>query len=148
MSNRTDIVLSPSLTAGGIAALPWIMVIAAILVLGSDGLWLAWFLSPLALLGLIWQVRNTGLLLGKTAVTALQIRGDELWAQLGNGDHYPVKPAADSRLGAGITLLKLALPTTPYSPRTVVLMAGGRLPGNVQREPFRQLRVWLRLRNG
>jgi len=147
VSNRTDICLRPSLSAGAIAGLPWLTVLIATLVLGSNGLWQAWYLSPLALLGLTWQVRNSGLLRGKSAVTALQLRGDELWAQLGSGDHVLAKPAADSRLGAGVTLLKLALPTSPYSPRTVVLLAGDWLPSNVQREPFRQLRVWLRLRS-
>lgn len=148
MSNPTDIRLTPSLAAGLIATLPWAALLAATMVLALNGLALAWLLSPVALLGLIWQGLSSGLLVGRSTVTALELRGDELWAELGHEGRYPARAAADSRLGARLTLLKLALPTTSYSPRTVVLMADGRLPGNVQPEPFRQLRVWLRLHSG
>lgn len=145
MSSRIDVALTPSLPAGIIAALPWAAIGVATIVLGLNGSGLIWIATPLALAGLIWQVLNSGLLWGATAVIAIELKNDQLWARLGNGSQFPVKPAADSRIGSRITLLKLSFPTAPYSPRTVILMAGNNLPGNVRLEPFRQLRVWLRL---
>lgn len=148
MSSPTDIQLHPSLAAGFIAALPWAAALITVLALASIGWWQAWLFFPAALAGLVWQVRSSGLLLGQTTITALELRGDELWATLGDSHRYPAKPAPDSRISENLVLLKLSLPTTRYSPKTVILMANSRLPGNVQSEPFRQLRVWLRLRNG
>lgn len=145
MSSRIEFSLTPSVTAGVIAGLPWLAVLAFALVAGLVR-------SPLLLLaalpaaaGAYNQIRTSGLLLGKSSVRALQVENDRLYARFGDGEPVPVNISAESRLTGNLALLKLSRRDTRIRTSLVVLLNVGQLGQNVPAEPFRQLRAWLHL---
>lgn len=146
MSNQTELRLSPSLAAGLIAATPWLALCLAILAMASHGSPALTLLALLALAGGVFQFRRCGLLRGHGAVTELSLLGNELWAQLGDGRRLPVTPSPDSRLSGRLALLTLSSPSVRLWSRSLILIHYGNRLNNVEPEPFRKLRVWLRLR--
>ncbi|MDC0662619.1 hypothetical protein [Marinobacter sp. SS21] len=147
VSNRTELRLSPSLAAGLIAAAPWFALGLATLAMASQGPAALALLAPLALAGGLVQFHRCGLLRGRGAIVGLSLLGNELWAQLGDGRQLPVTPSPDSRLGGRLALVKVSSPAVRLWSRTLVLVHYGDSCSNVEPEPFRQLRVWLRLRS-
>lgn len=147
VSNRADLRLYPSLAAGLIAATPWIALLLATLTMALQGPTLIALLAPLALTGGVLQFIRNGMLRGPATVVGLSIHGNELWAQLGDGRQLPVSASRDSRLGGRMAFLRLSSPASRFWSRPLVLIHFGPQFSNVESEPFRHLRVWLRLRS-
>ncbi|WP_372998568.1 hypothetical protein [Marinobacter sp.] len=146
MSNRIELTLSPSLLVGTLAALPWLVLLAFLVMAALAGK--SWLLAatPVALAGAALQYRCNGLLLGSRSVKSLLIEQGTLYANTGDNGKIPVHPEAASRIWAGLALLKLRPADTRLRGYNAILLApsSGR-PGNVPKEDFRRLRVWLRL---
>lgn len=159
MSSRIEVTLRPSLAAGLIAATPWITLLGFLLVAAAQVSATLLVPVPLAIAGLAWQVRLTGLLAGPRAVTGLLVENGQLRTALGNGRRQAVTIAPESRLTGHLALLKVVPDDTrltrwPWQSRLVVIVhAGqtgwpGKLATNIEPEAFRQFRVWLRLGGG
>lgn len=146
MSSRIELSLQPSLAAGLVASAPWLAMACFILIAGTanKGLLLLGLIP--ALVGALFQLRNTGLLSTKRAVTALQVLDGQLYAQLGHSRTTAMEIASSSQLGAHLALLKLRPVGTRSFPYSAILLTGNRIVrGNVPEDEFRRLRVWLRL---
>ncbi|MDX1754469.1 MAG: hypothetical protein R3175_00250 [Marinobacter sp.] len=146
MSSRTELHLYPSLAAGLIVAAPWLLLLLTTLYLAASGPFILFLATPLALAGALVQFRRCGRLQGLDSVVALSVQETGLWAQLRDGRRLPVRASGDSRLGGRLALLRLSCPGKRFWSRTLVLIHYGDRLHNVDPEPFRQLRVWLKLR--
>lgn len=148
MSNRIEVTLRPSLAAGLIAATPWIALLGFLLVAAAQASAVLLAPVPLAIAGLVWQTRLTGLLAGPHAVTGLLVENGQLRITLGNGRRQVMTVAPESRLTGRLALLKVVPDDTrffrwPWQTRLVVIVTT-----NIEPEAFRQFRVWLRLGSG
>lgn len=146
MSNRIDLPLTRCPAAGVIAALPWLTVLFSTSVLAAATQPWLYLLAPFALMGAGRQFAQAGLLRGAGAIQGLEVHDELLWARMADGRRCQVRPAADCRIGGSVALLKLSFPATRYWPKSLVLLGRDSPLRNVPTEPFRQLRVWLRLR--
>lgn len=146
MSSRIELTLSPSALTGVLASLPWLVLFAFALVTAVTGQpWLLMVGLP-ALGGAVWQYRQTGLLKAARSVIRLRVEQGQLYAQTRDGRQVAVAPAASSRLGARLSLLKLRCTGTRFGSYHALLLANTPgAPGNVPEDDFRRLRVWLRL---
>ncbi len=146
MFSPIDVRLTPSPAAGVIAATPWLALALAALVMALWGPVYLLALCPAGLAGALWQFRASGLLSNPDSVVRLRVRDGRLQAELADGRCFNAAPASESRLFSGLALLKLRLHATTLRPPLVVMVSlAGARGGNVEPEPFRRLRVWLRL---
>lgn len=146
MSSRIDLRLSPSVSAGLIASLPWLALSAFVLTAGADGR--PWMLTlfPVAGAGAVLHFRRFGLLRSKHSVTGLALDAGQLQVILPGQSAIPVEPCGNSRLGPMLTLLKLRPTGTKLKAYHLILLAPETWPGgNVCPDQFRRLRQWLRL---
>jgi len=146
VSNRIELTLTPSLQVGILAVLPWMLLLAFVLIAALAGkVWLL-VAAPIALGGAALEYRASGLLLGGRSVNGLLIDQGEMYARFEDHRQVQVLPLASSRIWSGLALLKLRPAGTRFQSYTTILLAPspGR-PGNVSAEDFRRLRVWLRL---
>ncbi|HEY9119727.1 MAG TPA: hypothetical protein VIN33_08210 [Marinobacter sp.] len=145
MSSRIDLRISPSHPVAFLCALPWLLLtaLAALMVTTHGPAWL--LLSPLPFAGAIIQYRRSGLLSGPNSVIGLRVENQHLYARLGSGSEVLVLPSGESRVSAGLTVLKLRRTGSISSTYPVVLVALTPRLCNTSPEAFRQLRVWLRL---
>lgn len=128
-----------------LCALPWLLLTALVaLVSGAHNLFLL-ALVAITLSGAIFQYRRNGLLAGPDAVTGLRIENQHLYARLRSGLEVAVTPAGESRVSAGVAILKLQRTGSISGTYPVVLVALTPRLCNTSAEAFRQLRVWLRL---
>lgn len=149
MQNRSDVILKPSMAAGLIAAVPWLVLLASTLTLGIASVPLLLAFVPVGLAGAVVEIRRCGLLRSRHSVIRLAFSGTELRAELGDGREYQVHVTPDSRLTANFAFLKIS-PCDPalkrgLSPTTFILLGGNGYFSNTQSQPFRELRAWLRL---
>jgi toxin CptA len=146
VSSRIELTLTPSLPVGVLAVLPWLLLLAFLLIAALAGK--TWLLvaAPIALGGATLQYRSNGLLLGDSSVHGLLIEHGKMYAKTGDNRQVEVLPLAASRIWSGLALLKLRPAGTRSRSYTTILLAPspGR-PGNVSADDFRRLRVWLRL---
>jgi toxin CptA len=146
VSSRIELTLSPSVLVGLLAALPWLLLTAFLVIVALAGK--TWLLvaTPVALGGAALQYRCNGSLLGRHSVNSLLIEDGKLFAKTGDNHQVQVLPLASSRIWSGLALLKLRPAGTRFRSYTTILLApiAGR-PGNVPADDFRRLRVWLRL---
>lgn len=144
MSNRIELTLSPSWTAGLLASLPWAGLSAAVLAAGLTTTTAACALLPVTLY-LGWQdFRRCGLLTGPTAITGLTIEGDSLHCTLADGRNLPATIHGCSTLGATYLALKVRpTGTRTGSMTTFLLTPSGPFRANVCKQSFRRLRMWL-----
>ncbi|MGF2736366.1 hypothetical protein [Marinobacter sp. DUT-1] len=146
MSSRIDLRLSPSVSAGLIATLPWLALLAfALTAAAGTRPWML-ALAPVAGAGAILHYRRFGLLRGKRSVTGLALEAGKLQAILPGREAIPVQPCRASRLGPMLTLLKLRPTGSRLGAYYLILLAPEPWPGgNVCPDQFRRLRQWLRL---
>lgn len=146
MSSRIEVRLSPSVSAGLVAGLPWLTLLVFILTAGIGGRpWLL-ILAPVAAACAILHFRRFGLLRSRRSVTGLALEAGQLQAILPGRDAIPVQPCRSSRLGPTLTLLKLRPAGTRLGAYYLILLAPHAWPGgNVCPDQFRRLRQWLRL---
>ncbi|MGB1837268.1 MAG: hypothetical protein ACPHZA_02695 [Marinobacter adhaerens] len=146
MSSRIELTLTPSLLVGLLAVLPWVLLLAfLVMALLAGKFWLL-VAIPIALWGAALQYRSNGLLLGGGSVSGLLIEHDKMYARIGDKQRVEVIPLASSRIWSGLALLKLRPAGTRFRSYTSLLLAPvPGSPGNVPAEDFRRLRVWLRL---
>lgn len=146
MSSPIELTLRPSVTAGLLAAVPWLLLSGFLLAAAQAGKpWLLLAL-PATLAGGVWQYRHTGLLQSRTAVTSLRVEEGQLYVGLGEAPAIPVVASGASRIGARVSLLKLRPVGTRFRAYSSLLLATSAwFPGNVPDNEFRRLRVWLRL---
>ncbi|WP_341581426.1 hypothetical protein [Marinobacter metalliresistant] len=146
MSSRIELTLSPSWLVGVMATVPWLALLAFLIVAALAGK--AWLLAaiPVVLAGALVQFQCNGLLKGRRSVKELLVEQDQLYARTADHRKIPVVASAASRVWSGQALLKLRPADTRYRPYTIILLtsSSGR-PGNVAEEAFRRLRMWLRL---
>ena len=146
MSNRIDVRLTPSVSAGLIAALPWLALLAFVLTAAAESRPWMLVLVPVAGAGAIQHFRRFGLLRGKYSVTGLALEAGQLQAKFTGRDAVPVQPCRSSRLGPMLTLLKLRPTGSRLGAYYLILLAPEPWPGgNVCPDQFRRLRQWLRL---
>ncbi len=145
MSSRIDLTLSPSVAAGCLAAIPWLVASALVLIAAAAGKSWLYALAPLTLAGAVLQYRLNGLLIGPSAVLGLYLENNTLYARLGSGQAEAVSACRSSRLSAKLALLKLQPVASKSSSYPVVILSGQRIAGNLPEEQFRRLRLWLRL---
>lgn len=148
MSSRIDVRLYPSLSAGFIVSVPWLVLAGSALVIGLSGTPLLIGFCPAGVAGAIWQIRASGLLASAGSVVQLSIDDDQLFVRLRSGSQFQARVSAESRLFGKLALLKLALHDTTLKPPMVVIIAlppRSGAPRNSEPEAFRQLRVWLKL---
>ncbi|EMP57208.1 hypothetical protein MSNKSG1_01258 [Marinobacter santoriniensis NKSG1] len=145
MSNRIELGLSPCTTVGLIASLPWLAFSAFVSVALSPGQTIAGLIFALAMT--IRNFRRLGRTAGCNAIKGLCVRTGRLYAIFQDESEVPVRPSPASRLGAGLTLLKLHPDGTRFRAYHVILLAPSRWSkGNVVTpDQFRRLRQWLRL---
>ncbi|MBW0148874.1 hypothetical protein [Marinobacter arenosus] len=146
MSSRIELTLSPSVTIGLLAIVPWLVLFAFLVAAAYGGK--TWLLAgvPVALAGATIQYRRSGMLVGNSAVTALRLEQGQLSARLGDGRQVSVEAVGTSRLGPRLALLKLRPTGTRVRSYSAILLADSTgLRGNVPEDEFRRLRVWLRL---
>lgn len=146
MSSRIELTLTPCHLVGALAVLPWLLLLAFLLIAALAGK--AWLLlaAPIALYGAAFQFRSSGLLRGSGSVTGLLIEQDKMYARTGDNRQIQVLPQASSRIWSGLALLKLRPAGTRFRTYTAILLApSSGSPGNVSTDDFRRLRVWLRL---
>lgn len=145
MSNRIDLQISPSHPVAFLCALPWLALTVLAAMFTSSQVLAMPVLVIAVLSGAILQYLRSGLLTGQNAVTRLRVENQQLYARLRSGSDIAVVAADESRVGAGVAILKLRRTGSTLSTYPVVLVA--LTPGlcNVSPEAFRQLRVWLRL---
>jgi toxin CptA len=145
VSSRIDLSLSPCTTVGLIASLPWLAFVAFVLVAFTPGQAIAGLAFALAMT--IRDFRRLGQIAGGHAITGLRVRAGQLFAIFRDESEVPVRPGPASRLGAGLTLLKLHPSGTRFKAYHVILLAPSRWSkGNVVApDQFRRLRQWLRL---
>lgn len=145
MSNRIDLQISPSHPVAFLCALPWLALAALVaLITSNHGLAMSAFVIAL-FSGAIFQYRRNGLLTGANAVTGLRVENQQLYARLRSGSDIAVVAAGESRLSAGVAILKLRYTGSISKTYPVVLVALTSGLCNTSPETFRQLRVWLRL---
>lgn len=146
MSSRIDLRISPSVSAGLIAALPWLTLFAFALTASADNSPWMLALAPVACAGTVLHFRRFGLLRSKLSVTGLALEAGQLQAILPGQSAVPVEPSGASRLGPRLTLLKLRPTGTRLKAYYLILLAPESWPGgNVCPDQFRRLRQWLRL---
>jgi len=146
VSSRIELTLSPSVLVGLLAVLPWLLLTAFLVIAALAGT--SWLLlaTPVALGGAALQYRYNGLLLGKHSVNSLLIEHGKMYAKTGDSRQVQVLPLASSRIWSGLALLKLRPTGTRFrSYNTILLAPSSGRPGNVSKDDFRRLRVWLRL---
>lgn len=146
MSSRIDVRLSPSISAGLIATVPWLTLLTFALAAAAEGQ--PWMLSlvPVASAGAMLHFRRLGLLRSKHSVTGLALEAGQLQAILPGRDAIPVQPCRTSRIGPMLTLLKLRPTGTRLGAYYLILLAPAPWHGsNVCPDQFRKLRQWLRL---
>ena len=146
MSSRIDLRLTPSVSAGLIATLPWLALLAFVLTAATESRpWMLFFI-PVAGAGALLHFRRFGLLRGKRSVTGLALEDGQLQARVTGREAIPVQPCRSSRLGPMLTLLKLRPTGSRLGAYYLILLAPEPLPGgNVCPDQFRRLRQWLRL---
>ncbi|MEQ5817356.1 hypothetical protein J3362_17705 [Marinobacter sp. NFXS11] len=146
MSSRIELTLTPSIRVGLLAVLPWLLLLAFLVVAVLAGKFWLLVAIPIALWGAALQYRSNGSLLGIGSVNGLLIEHGKMYARIGDNRQVEVIPVASSRIWSGLALLKLRPTGTRFRSYTSILLAplAGR-PGNVPAEDFRRLRVWLRL---
>jgi len=106
-------------------------------------LWLAAFLT--AFTG-VRQFRHSGLLQGLSCVHRIVLQTGALQIVLGDGRQVAATVSAESRVYAGMVLLKLRTRATTLNPPVVILHDRlGPVNANTDSAEFRRLRVWLRL---
>jgi len=148
VSNRIDVRLYPSLSAGFIGAAPWLVLAGSALLIGLAGTPLLLWFCPAGLAGAIWQARASGLLASDDSVVQLSVADDQLFVRLRNGNQFQARANTESRLFGKLALLKLTLHDTMLRPPMVVIIAlpaKSGTPRNSEPAAFRRLRVWLRL---
>jgi len=145
VSNQIDLTLSRCGAVGCLAAAPWLIASAFVLIAGASGKNWMYALAPLTLAGAIFQYRLNGLLAGPSAVLGLHLDQNTLYARLGNGQTLAVSACPSSRISSTIVLLKLQPIAARSASYPVVLLSGMRVAGNVSEDQFRRLRMWLRL---
>ncbi len=145
MSSRIDLTLSPSVATGCLAATPWLVASAFVLIAATAGKSWLYALAPLTLAGAVFQYRLNGLLIGPSAVLGLYLENNTLYARLGSGQAEAVSACRSSRLSSKLALLKLQPVASKSSSYPVVILSGQRITGNLPEEQFRRLRLWLRL---
>lgn len=146
MSSRIELTLAPSLLVGVLAVIPWLLLMAFLVIAALAGKTWLLIATPIALGGATLQYRCNGLLLGSRSVNSLLVEHGKLFAKTGGNQQVQVLPQASSRIWSGLALLKLRPAGTRFRSYTTILLAPspGR-PGNVPEDDFRRLRVWLRL---
>lgn len=146
MSSRIELTLTPSLLVGALAVLPWLLLLAFLFIAALAGkLWLL-TAAPIALGLAALQYRSNGLLRGGGSINGLVVEDGELYVKTGDNRQVQVRPSASSRVWAGLALLKLRPTGTRFrSYNTILLAPSSGRPGNVSKDDFRRLRVWLRL---
>lgn len=145
MSSQIDLKLSPSVTAGLLATLPWQALACFILVAGIAGQpLLLLFLPIIGWLG--WRnYRRHGLLKGRHAVVALKTNAQGLLCQCADGRELPVTVDSASSLGASLLTLKLRVPGAISGKLfTLIISNQGPLGANAPEADFRRLKMWLR----
>jgi len=146
VSSRIELTLTPSLLVGLLAVLPWVLLLAFLLMALLAGKFWLLVAIPIALWGAALPYRLNGLLLGCGSVSGLLIEHDKMYARIGDKQRVEVIPLASSRIWSGLALLKLRPAGTIFRSYTSLLLAPvPGSPGNVPAEDFRRLRVWLRL---
>lgn len=146
MSSRIELRLAPSVSAGLIATLPWLALLAFLLTAANDHRSWLLLLVPVAAVGAVQHFRRFGLLRSRRSVTGLTLDDGRLLAIRPGRDAIPVEPCGTSRLGPTLTLLKLRPIGTRLGAYYLILLAPETWPGgNVCPEQFRKLRQWLRL---
>jgi len=146
VSSRIDIRLSPSVSAGLIAILPWLLLLAFACAAASDNRPWMLILAPVAGAGAILHFRRFGLLRGRRPVIGLELEAGRLHAILPGRNAIPVQPCSTSRLGPTLAVLKLRPSDSTSRAYHMILLAPGPWPdGNVCPDQFRRLRQWLRL---
>ena len=146
MSSRIELTLTRSLPVGLISMLPWLLLMAFLVVASMAGKFWLLAATPIALWGAALQYRSNGLLLGGDSVNALLIEHGRMYVRIGDNRQVEVLPLASSRIWSGLALLKLRPAGTRFRSYSAILLAPlSGMPGNVPAEDFRRLRVWLRL---
>jgi len=145
VSNQIELTLSRCVAVGCLAAAPWLVASAFVLIAGAFGKTWMYTLAPLTLAGAVFQYRLNGLLKGPSAVLRLHQDQNALYARLGNGQTLAVTACPSSRISSKVVLLKLQPVASRYASYPVVLLSGNRIAGNVSEDQFRRLRMWLRL---
>ncbi|HET8800597.1 MAG TPA: hypothetical protein VFN01_05365 [Marinobacter sp.] len=145
MPSRIDLTLSPSVAVGLLATVPWLAAGAfALLAAASGKPWLALAVPPM-LAGALIQYRQNGRLSGRKAVQQLILDEGQLYARLGDNRLVTVTTGGASRIGSRLALLKLRPTGTRFQSYPVILLSGTPFGSNVPDDPFRRLRLWLRL---
>ncbi|MDY6841148.1 MAG: hypothetical protein SV429_06515 [Pseudomonadota bacterium] len=146
MSSRIELTLTPSPLVGILAVLPWLLLLAFLVIAALAGkIWLL-VAAPIALCSARLQYRSNGLLLGGGSVHGLLIEQGKMYAKTGDNRQVQVLPLASSRVWSGLALLKLRPVGARLQSYTTILLAPSPdRPGNVSADEFRRLRVWLRL---
>jgi len=145
VSNQIDLTLTRCTAAGCLAAAPWLVASAFVLITGASEKHWMFALAPLTFAGAIFQYRLNGLLAGQSAVLGLCQDQNTLYARLGSGQTLAVTACPSSRISSKVVLLKLRPIATRSASYPVVLLSGTRIAGNVPEDQFRRLRMWLRL---
>ncbi|MBJ6138284.1 hypothetical protein [Marinobacter litoralis] len=145
MSNRIELTLRPSSTAGLIASLPWIVLASFIVIaaLESSAL-LAAFTIPVLWLGRA-SFQRFGLLKKPNSIIAVTYDSTGLTCQLANGRKLPVTVTNASFLSPGLAILQFK-PNNQSSGRMMTIITGelGALKPNTTDCAFRRLRMLLR----
>src|SRR5680860_117374 len=84
VSNQIELTLSRCVAVGCLAAAPWLVASAFVLIAGAFGKTWMYTLAPLTLAGAVFQYRLNGLLKGPSAVLGLHQDQNALYARLGN----------------------------------------------------------------
>ncbi len=145
MSSQIDLRLSPSVTAGLLATLPWLALACFTVVAGTSGAPALLVFVPI-IGGFGWRsYQRHGLLKGANAVVALKTDSRGLLCQCADGRELPVLVDSASSLGASFLALKLRAPAT-ISGRlfTLIISEQGALQANAPEADFRRLKMWLR----
>jgi toxin CptA len=145
VSSRINLTFRPSVSAALLAALPWLVLAAFVLVAGFAG-------SPWLLLALIpigWrtvtEVQRLGFLTGPRAIIALKLEPDRHCCLLADGRELNVQIHRNTLLTSSVLALKLDVGGAT-SDNLFVWVVGpiGPFRANADPQEIRRLRMWLR----
>ncbi|MDP4548437.1 MAG: hypothetical protein ABJM19_07945 [Marinobacter sp.] len=145
MSNRIELTLSPSSTAGLIASLPWVVLaVCTVIAAQETSLLLTLFVIPALALGRA-AFQRFGLLNKPNSIVAVSNDTTGLTCRLANGHELPVKVTNASFMSPGLAILQFKT-NTRKSGRMMTIITGnlGALKSNTNDSAFRRLRMLLR----
>ncbi|PSF10655.1 hypothetical protein C7H09_06855 [Marinobacter fuscus] len=143
-SSRIELALRPSVIAGVLASLPWLMFALALVAGALELTALLLFLAPAALYFGVADFRRCGLLQGKHALLGLSMENGQLYGRFANGHQLPLSLLRCTSISASAVTLKVRAKGLRLNNLTAILLGrNGRFGGNVTEQEFRRFRMWL-----